>query len=67
VKAIPLRPLPPLAITEGPMTMAEGLERSLEIRRDGICNLVPPALGNPGHATCYPAHRVQLVEVVSVP
>lgn len=65
VKAAPGRTLAPMAITEGPMTLAEGLERALEIRRDGVCRVTPPALGRPGRATCYPAHRVDQVDVIS--
>ena len=54
-----------ILITEGPMTMAQGLERAREIMRDGVCRIVDATLNTPGRATCYPARSAKLVEVFS--
>ena len=66
-KVGPERPQPGAltVLTEGPMTMAEGMERSREIMRSGACKVQEAALGSPGKATCYPPHSILQVEVFS--
>jgi hypothetical protein len=57
----------PTVIVEGPLTLAEGIDKIRDASVHGICVIQPPSTNVSGGANCYPPHLIQKADITNTP